>query len=77
LSVRLDAPVPDLYVGASHSATVTVTIPAATLLNGSYLLACADDQNAVVESGEGKTCIASTTNAIFDAATDAAQTAPR
>jgi hypothetical protein len=34
-----------------------------------------DDQNAVGESDEGNNCIASTPDAIFDAATDAAQTA--
>ena len=38
--------------GASHSATVTVTIPAATPPNAYFLLACADGQNAVAESNE-------------------------
>ena len=44
--------------GASHSATVTVTIPAATPPNAYFLLACADDQNAVAESNEANNCIA-------------------
>jgi subtilase family serine protease len=48
----------------SHSGTVTVTIPAATPLNTYYLLACADDLNAVVESNEGNNCLASPTAAV-------------
>ena len=44
--------VPGLAAGASHSGTVTVTIPAATPLNTYFLLACADDLSAVVETNE-------------------------
>ena len=44
--------------GASHSATVTVTIPAATPPNAYFLIACADAQNAVAESNETNNCIA-------------------
>ena len=44
--------------GASHSATVTVTIPSATPPNAYFLLACADAQNAVAESNEDNNCIA-------------------
>ena len=50
--------VPGLDPGASHSGTVTVTIPPATPPNTYFLLACADDQNAVAESNEGNNCIA-------------------
>ena len=51
--------VPALAAGASHSGTVTVTIPAATALSTYFLLACADDLGAVAESNEGNNCIAS------------------
>jgi hypothetical protein len=49
---------PGLAAGASHTGTVTVTIPAGTALNTYYLLACADDQSAVVESDEFNNCMA-------------------
>ena len=45
---------PGLDPGASHTATVTVTIPAATPPNSYFLLACADDQNAVVGEQRGQ-----------------------
>ena len=48
--------VPGLASAATHSGTVTVTIPAATPLATYYLLACADDLNAVVETNEGNNC---------------------
>jgi subtilisin family serine protease len=51
--------VPELAAGASHSGTVTVTVPPATPLNTYYLLTCADDLNAVSETNEGNNCIAS------------------
>jgi subtilisin family serine protease len=47
--------------GASQSGTVTVTIPVATPLNTYFLLACADDLNAVAEGNESNNCIASAT----------------
>jgi Subtilase family/CARDB len=53
--------VPGLAAGASHSGTVTVTIPAATPLNTYFLLACADDLSVAVETNEGNNCLASTT----------------
>jgi hypothetical protein len=54
--------VPGLAAGAnSPSATITVTIPSTTPLNLYYLLACADDLNAVVETTETNNCRASTT----------------
>ena len=53
--------VPGLAAGASHSGTVTVTIPAATPLNTYFLLPCADDLSAVVETNEGNNCFASAT----------------
>ena len=49
---------PGLAAGASHSATTTVTIPAATPLDSYFLLACADDLNAVDETDEVDNCIA-------------------
>ena len=51
--------IPALAAGASHSGTVTVTIPAATPLNAYFLLVCADDLSVVAESNEGNNCIAS------------------
>jgi len=54
-------PIPTLTATGTHSGTVTVTIPAATPLNTYFLLACADDLNAVAESNEGNNCIASAT----------------
>ncbi len=53
--------VPALAAGASHSGTVTVTIPAATPLNTYFLLACADGPNTVVETNETNNCTASST----------------
>jgi subtilase family serine protease len=53
--------VPALAAGASHSGTVTVTIPAATPLNTYVLLACADAPNTVVETDETNNCKASGT----------------
>jgi hypothetical protein len=49
---------PGLDPGASHTATVTVTIPSATPPNSYFLLACADDQNSVAESNEANNCTA-------------------
>jgi subtilase family serine protease len=49
--------VPSLDAGASHTATVTVTIPLATSPNSYFLIACADDKSAVIESNEGDNCI--------------------
>ncbi len=51
--------VPALAPGASHSGTVSVTVPSATPLNSYFLLACAEDLNAVAETDEGDNCIAS------------------
>ena len=53
--------VPALAAGASHSGTVTVTIPAATPPNTYFLLACADAPNTVVETDEANNCKASGT----------------
>ena len=55
--------VPGLAAGASHSATVTVTIPAATPLNNYVLLACADDLSTVAETNEGNNCLAASGSA--------------
>jgi hypothetical protein len=49
--------VPSLDPGASHTATVTVTVPVATSPNSYFLIACADDKSAVIESNEGDNCI--------------------
>jgi subtilase family serine protease len=51
--------VPVLAAGASHSGTVTVTIPVATPPNAYFLLACADAPNTVVETNEANNCTAS------------------
>jgi subtilase family serine protease len=51
--------VPALAPGATHTGTVTVTIPAGFALNTYYLLACTDNQNAVVETNETNNCTAS------------------
>lgn len=51
--------VPALKPGASHSATVKLTVPATTPLAAYYLLACADDQGAVTEADENDNCLAS------------------
>jgi hypothetical protein len=51
--------VPGLAAGASHTATVTLTVPASVALDSYFLLACADDQGAVAEGEEGDNCIAS------------------
>jgi len=51
--------VPGLEAGASHTATVNVTVPAATALNSYFLLVCADDKAAVAESNEADNCVAS------------------
>ena len=55
--------VPGLAAGASHSGTVTVTIPAATPLNNYVLLACADDLSTVAETNEGNNCLAASGSA--------------
>jgi len=53
--------VPALATQASHSGTVTVTIPAATPLDTYFLLACADDLNVVGEPNDGNNCVATAT----------------
>ena len=53
--------VPALAAGASHSATVTVTIPAATPPNTYFLLACADASSTVIETSEANNCKAAGT----------------
>jgi len=52
-----------LAPGVSYPSTptpVTVTVPISTVLDTYYLLACADDTNAVVETIETNNCVAST-----------------
>jgi len=53
--------VPGLAAGASHTGAVTVTIPAATVPNTYFLVACADDGNIVAEIDDGNNCKASGT----------------
>ena len=53
--------VPAVAAGASHSGTVTVTIPAATPPNTYFVLACADGANAVIETNETNNCTPSGT----------------
>jgi len=49
--------VPSLDPGESHTATVTVTVPVATSPNSYFVIACADDKSAVIESNEGDNCM--------------------
>src|SRR4029450_12598174 len=58
-----------------QSGRVTVTIPAATPLNSYYVLACADDLNAVVEGDDGNNCIATPGAIVTVARPDLAATA--
>jgi subtilase family serine protease len=67
--------VPALAAAASHSGTVTVTIPATTPLNAYFLLACADDLGQVAESNEGNNCIASPTAIVTVTRPDLAESA--
>jgi subtilase family serine protease len=67
--------VPALAAGGSHSATVTLTIPTTTPLNSYFLLACADDLSAVIETNEGNNCGASPTAVVTVAGPDLAETA--
>ena len=67
--------VPALAAAASHSGTVTVTIPATTPLNTYFLLACADDLGQVAESDEGGNCIASPTATVTVTRPDLAESA--
>lgn len=53
--------VPALVPGGESPATVSVTIPANTLLDSYFLLACADDTGLLLESNEADNCRASTT----------------
>ncbi len=50
-----------LAVGATATGSVTVTIPASTASGTYFLLACADDLNAVAETSETNNCVASAT----------------
>jgi hypothetical protein len=51
----------ELAAGAASTGSRMVTIPATTKPGVYFLLACADDQQAVGEAGEGNNCLASTT----------------
>jgi len=53
--------VPALAAGGSHAGTVRVTIPTLTPPNSYFLLACADDLSAVVETNNGNNCKPSST----------------
>jgi subtilase family serine protease len=67
--------VPSLDPGASHTATVTVTIPVATSPNSYFLIACADDKSAVIESNEGDNCIVTPGATVTVARPDLVETA--
>ncbi|RPH31841.1 MAG: hypothetical protein EHM90_06975, partial [Chloroflexi bacterium] len=60
--------------GASHSATVTVTIPTTTPPNVYFLIACADAQNTVGESNENNNCIATAEASVTVARPDLVET---
>ena len=66
---------PGLDPGASHTKTVTVTIPGVTSPNSYFLIACADDANAVTESNEGNNCMATAGAIVTVARPDLAATA--
>jgi outer membrane biosynthesis protein TonB len=51
--------VPSLAAGARSSGTVQITVPSTATLGRYYLLACADDLQAVGESSESNNCRAS------------------
>jgi len=51
--------VPGVAGGATHSGTITVTIPTATPLGTYFLLACADGGNTVIETNETNNCASS------------------
>ena len=53
--------VPPLAPGASHTKTRNETIPLGTNPGTYFLIACADDRTAVVESDEGNNCRVATT----------------
>jgi len=61
LLLTASRPVPALAAGASHSGTVTVTIPITLPFNSYFLLACADGASTVVETNEANNCKASAT----------------
>lgn len=48
--------VPDLAAGAGHTGTAKLSIPTATAPDTYFVLACADDAGAVIESDEGDNC---------------------
>jgi subtilase family serine protease len=50
-----------LAPGAISSGTVTLSVTSSTPLGTYYLLACADDERAVIESNETNNCVASAT----------------
>jgi subtilase family serine protease len=51
--------VPGVAGGATHSGTITVTIPTATPLGTCFMLACADSGNTVIETNETNNCASS------------------
>src|SRR5262249_44040956 len=61
--------------GATHTSTKTVTIPTSTTPNTYYLVACADDKNAVDERDETNNCLASATAIVTVARPDLVDTA--
>jgi hypothetical protein len=66
---------PGLDPGAAHTKTVTVTIPSATSPGSYFLIACADDANAVTESNEDNNCMATAGAVVTVARPDLAATA--
>jgi hypothetical protein len=56
--------VPSLAPGATHSGSVSVTVPVTTPSGVFLLLACADDRNKVLEAGGKNNCRASTTTVV-------------
>ena len=49
-----------LGAGGTSTGTIAVTVPSGTVVGTYYLIACADDLNAVAETNEANNCLAST-----------------
>ena len=56
--------VPGLAAGATHSGTITVTIPANTPPRTYFVLACADAADTVIETDEANNCKAAASTMI-------------
>jgi len=67
--------VPSLAAGQTSSGSATVTIPSSVPLGAYYLLACADELNAVAETSETNNCLASAAKVNVETRPDLVETA--